>query len=100
MENKRTDLVVYGENGEIVSTTFQRLDLNVPTTILSYCDDVKNQISTILDSTAQMSIDSENIVLDEGLIESISSFDESLDESDKQRNKKQEKFKSIKNNKK
>jgi uncharacterized protein YaaN involved in tellurite resistance len=89
MEKQNTDLVVYGANGEIVSTTFQRLDLNVPTTILSYCDDVKNQISTILDSTAQMSIDSDSIVLDEGLIESISSFDESLDESDKQRTKKE-----------
>lgn len=89
MEKKKNELVVYGSNGEIVSTTFQRLDLNVPTTILSYCDDVKNQISTILDSTAQMSIDSDSIVLDEGLIESISSFDESLDESDKQRTKKE-----------
>lgn len=36
-----------------------------------------------------MSIDSDSIVLDEGLIESISSFDESLDESDKQRTKKE-----------
>ena len=89
MEKQNNELVVYGSNGEIVSTTFQRLDLNVPTTILSYCDDVKNQISSILDSTAQMSIDSDSIVLDEGLIESISSFDESLDESDKQRTKKE-----------
>lgn len=89
MEKQNNELVVYGESGEIVSTTFQRLDLNVPTTILSYCDDVKNQISSILDSTAQMSIDSDSIVLDEGLIESISSFDEQLDESDKQRTKKE-----------
>lgn len=89
MEKQNNELVVYGESGEIVSTTFQRLDMNVPTTILSYCDDVKNQISTILDSTAQMSIDSDNIVLDEGLIDSISSFDEQLDESDKQRSKKE-----------
>lgn len=89
MEKQNNELVVYGESGEIVSTTFQRLDLNVPTTILSYCDDVKNQISSILDSTAQMSIDSDSIVLDEGLIDSISSFDEQLDESDKQRTKKE-----------
>lgn len=89
MEKQNTDLVVYGTGGEIVSTKFQRMDFKVPTTILSYCDDVKNQISNILDSTAQMSIDSSNIVLDQGLLDTISSFDEQLDESDKQRDKKE-----------
>ena len=89
MNKENNELVVYGESGEIISTKFQRLDLNVPATILSYCDDVKNQISAILDSTAQMSIDSDSIVLDEAQIESISSFDQELDESDKQRNKKE-----------
>ena len=47
MEKQNTDLVVYGTGGEIVSTKFQRMDFKVPTTILSYCDDVKNQISNI-----------------------------------------------------
>lgn len=89
MEQKKTDLVVYGESGEIVSTKFQRVDLTQPATILSYCSDVKDKISAILHSTAQMSIETESIVLDNGVIESISSFDEALDESDKQRNKKQ-----------
>ena len=89
MNKENNELVVYGESGEIISTKFQRLDLNVPATILSYCDDVKNQISAILDSTAQMSIDSDSIVLDEAQIDSISSFDEQLAESDKQRNKKE-----------
>ena len=63
--------------------------MNQPASILSYCSDVKDQISGILESTAQMSIAAEEVVLDEATINSIASFDESLDESDKQRNKKE-----------
>lgn len=85
----KNELVTYGTNGEIVECTFQRINLEDPATILSYCSDVKDAISAILDSTAQMSIESDSIVLDEAVIESISSFDESLDESDKQRGKKE-----------
>lgn len=87
MENN-TNLIVYDENGEISNCQFARVNLDQPATILTYCSDVKDQIGAILDSTAQMSISSENIVLDSSLISSISSFDESLDESEKQKAKK------------
>lgn len=85
---KNNELVIYGEKGEILDCKFARVNLNESNTILSYCSDVKDKISSILDSTAKMSIEIENIVLDDAIIESISSFDESLDESEKQRDKK------------
>lgn len=86
---KENELVVYSEKGEIVDCKFQRIDMENPSTILSYCSDVKDQISAILDSTAQMSIAQEEVVLDEETINSISSFDDSLDASEKARKKKE-----------
>lgn len=81
------EIVVYGQNGEIVDCYFQRVDFNTPSTILSYCDDVKNSISAILDSTAQMAIDSQEIRIDEEMLRNITSFDESLDESERKKEK-------------
>ena len=90
MENNNgNEIVVYDNNGQIIDCQFARIDMNQPASILSYCSDVKDQISGILESTAQMSIAAEEVVLDEATINSIASFDESLDESDKQRNKKE-----------
>ena len=87
--NNENEIVVYDTNGQIVDCQFARIDMNQPASILSYCSDVKDQISGILESTAQMSIAAEEVVLDEATINSIASFDESLDESEKQRNKKE-----------
>lgn len=90
MENNNgNEIVVYDNNGQIIDCQFARIDMNQPASILSYCSDVKDQISGILESTAQMSIAAEEVVLDEATINSIASFDEALDESDKQRNKKE-----------
>lgn len=90
MENNNgNEIVVYDNNGQIIHCQFARIDMNQPASILSYCSDVKDQISGILESTAQMSIAAEEVVLDEATINSIASFDESLDESEKQRNKKE-----------
>ena len=90
MENNNgNEIVVYDNNGQIIDCQFARNDMNQPASILSYCSDVKDQISGILESTAQMSIAAEEVVLDEATINSIASFDESLDESEKQRNKKE-----------
>ena len=90
MENNNgNEIVVYDNNGQIIDCQFARIDMNQPASILSYCSDVKDQISGILESTAQMSIAAEEVVLDEATINSIASFDESLDESEKQRNKKE-----------
>ena len=86
MENNN-ELVVYGENGEILDCKFQRVDLNMPSTILSYCKDVKDSISNVLDSTAQMTIEIDEITVDEKDIAEISGFGESLEESEKSKSK-------------
>jgi len=85
MENN--EIVVYGNNGEIVECKFQRVDLNTPATILSYCSDIKDAIGTILDSTSQMTIEVDELKVDEKSIEKISTFDQSLDESEKSKGK-------------
>lgn len=83
---KNNELVVYGENGEIVECGFRRIDLNTPSTIVSYCSDVIDEIGNVLDSTAKLSIESEQVLVDNERIKQISSFGEQLDESDKERN--------------
>lgn len=87
MEKNSNELVVYGQNGEIVQCNFQRVDLQNPSTILSYCADVKAAISNILDSTAQISIELDEIKVDEKDIARISGFSESLEESEKNEGK-------------
>ena len=84
-----TEIVTYGANGEILDCRFQRVDFNVPSTILSYCSDVKGEISAILDSTAQLAISSEEIRVDEKMISNIVAFDQSLDDSEKKKEKEQ-----------
>ena len=86
MENKQ-ELVVYGENGEILDCTFSRVNFDEPASILSYCEDVKEEIGRILDTTAQMAVDSQEIQVDDKMISTITSFDESLDESEKKKKK-------------
>ena len=99
MEKK--ELVVYGENGQIVDCKFQRVDFDQPATILSYCEDVKDEIGRILDTTAQMAVDSQEVQVDENMISAITSFDESLDESERKKEKEEKlpvvvkKFKGI-----
>ena len=85
MENN--ELVVYGQNGEIMECNFQRVDLQNPSTILGYCSDVKDAIGNILDSTSQMTIEVDELTVDEKAIEKISTFDTTLDESEKSKGK-------------
>lgn len=85
MENN--ELVVYGNNGEIVDCKFQRVDLNTPSTILSYCSDVKDAISNILDSTSQMAIEVNEEQVTEAELAQIPNLGESLEESEKNKNK-------------
>ena len=85
MENN--ELVVYGQNGEIMECNFQRVDLQNPSTILGYCSDVKDAISNVLDSTSQMTIEMDELKVDEKAIEKISTFDTSLDESEQSKGK-------------
>lgn len=81
------EIVTYGEKGEIISCQFGRVDFNNPATILSYCDDVKDEISAILDSAAQMAIGTEEVHVDDKMLANITSFEESLDESERLKEK-------------
>ena len=86
---KKESLVVYGSNGEILDCQFERVDFSNPNSILNYGDYIKDSISHILDTTAQLSIGVDEIKVDDQMIESLSSFDESLEESDKKSEKKE-----------
>lgn len=84
---KNNELVVYGSSGEILDCKFQRVDLQTPSTILSYCSDVRDAIGNVLDSTAQMAIEIDEITVDESDIAKISGFSTSLEESEKSEGK-------------
>lgn len=71
------------ENTALADFTFERVDLNNPQSILSYCDEVKNQITEILESTAQMSVSQEQAFISDDVIKTITSFDESLEAADR-----------------
>lgn len=89
---EKNEIVSYGENGEILDCKFNRIDFDNPSTILSYGGDVKDEISAILDSTAQLSISNNDIKLNDSKIAAISSFDSSLDESEEKRKKSENSF--------
>ena len=84
---EKNEIVNYGENGEILDCKFNRIDFDNPSSILSYGSDVKDSISAILDSTAELSISNNEIKLDETKISAVTSFDDSLDESEERRKK-------------
>lgn len=86
---EKQEIVVYDQNGSIVSCPFERIDVTKPNTILTYCDDVKESISKILETTAQMTVESKTIAIDDALIGKVTGLEDSLDESEKQKNKKQ-----------
>ena len=95
MEQNNNELVLYNERGELVECNFQRVDFNNPPSILSYGDEVKEAITNILNSTAQIAVSSEEYKINDSLISSIASFDDSLDNSEKE-NKKNSIVKGIK----
>lgn len=89
MENKN-EIMNYNEKGTIVPKhEFERVDFNTPSTIIAYGDEVREQIGSILKSTAEMSNNEEEIILNESEIRKSLDFDSSLDESDKIANKKE-----------
>lgn len=78
------------ENGIIIPKhEFERVDFNTPATIISYGDEVREKIGAVLKSTAEMHDNEEEIVLDEKEIRKALDLDASLDESDKNSNKKE-----------
>ena len=82
MENN--EIVVYGDNGEIVNCNFNRVDLTTPASILSYGSEAIEAIGDVLDSTAQMAIETDQEIVDSKKIESISNFGKEFDESEKE----------------
>lgn len=84
-----SEYVQYNEKGEIVNCSFDRLNFDEPASILGYCGDVKEKISGVLHSTSELAIASERIVLDANIVDSVTSFDDSLDASEAARNKKE-----------
>lgn len=80
MENNN-ELVVYGENGQIIECKFQRVDFNNPPTVISYCDDVIESLANILDSTSKLVIETPQEIMDTKTIDRIALFNEGVDES-------------------
>lgn len=87
MENKKDNLVIYGESGEILECSFARVDFNNPPTILTYCSDVKQEMSNLLKSSSKLVVQIEQPSIDTKDIDEISSFDASLDKSEKSKKK-------------
>lgn len=71
-------------NSALADFTFERVNLDEPQSILAYCDNVKNQITDILESTAQMSVNQEQAFISDDVLKTITSFDESLEEADRE----------------
>lgn len=89
MENNEEIVLV--ENNETIVPTheFERVDFNVPATIMSYGDSTVEKIGAILKSTAELSSDEKEIIIDEEKVSKVLDLDSSLDESDKNSNKKE-----------
>jgi len=80
MENNNNELVVYGQNGEILDCRFQRVDFNNPPTVISYCDDAIDAIAGVLENSSKLSVGTPQETLDAKKIDEITNFDETLDE--------------------
>lgn len=68
---------------------FERVDFDNPESILYYGHDDKQSISDILTSTAGLSIKQGNLSLSDDMIEKLYTFEDELDESDKNSSKKE-----------
>ena len=78
------------ENGIIIPThEFERVDFNVPASIVSYGSEVREQIGSILKTTADISGRNEEKILNEDEIRKALDLDTHLDESDKQMDRKE-----------
>lgn len=82
MENN--EIVVYDKQGNVINCNFSRVDLTTPASILSYGSEAIEAIGDVLDSTAQMAIETDQELVDIKKIDSISNFGKELDESEKE----------------
>lgn len=72
-----THIVVDGEN----TYEFERANINDPFSILSYGNDVQEEISSVLESAARMSVVQQKTYISDEMLKKIVSFDESLEEA-------------------
>ena len=82
MENN--EIIIYDKDGKIINCNFERVDLTTPASILSYGSEAIEAIGDVLDSTAQMAIETDQEIVDNKKIDSISNFGKELDESEKE----------------
>lgn len=87
---KNNEIEILEKNGSLEPKfEFERVNFNVPATIISYGNEIREQIGAVLKSTAEISNDEEEIILDENEIKKALDLDSSLDESDRNSNKKE-----------
>jgi len=67
---------------------FMEVDFDNPSTMLTYGDEAKDAISAILENTARLADDREELQVDQEMLESLTTFGETLDESEEARKKK------------
>lgn len=80
------DLVIYGENGQILECNFNRVDFNDPNSILNYGLDIQGEIGKILESTSKISEFTYDIEIDEKDVDALATFDQTLDKNEKKQN--------------
>ena len=68
MENN--EIVVYDKQGNVINCNFSRVDLTTPASILSYGSEAIEAIGDVLDSTAQMAIETDQEIVDNKKIDS------------------------------
>lgn len=96
MENVTDVVVVDGKATQLLSV--KRVDFNDENSLFTYGDEYKDAISAILENVSKLSREEEEIQIDDAKIKKIVSFEESLDESDKNREKNEKSiFKGLKN---
>lgn len=78
-----TELVVKKEKSK-----FKEVDFENPSTMLTYGNETKDAITAILENTARLADDRDELQIDHETLESLTTFDETLDESEEARKKK------------
>lgn len=101
MEKKYEEKNINGEivlentntlKGEVVvkkeKSKFKEVDFENPSTMLTYGNEAKDAITAILENTSRLADDRDELQIDHETLESLTTFDETLDESEEVRKKK------------
>ncbi len=78
-ETRKTVKLSNGQN-----FTVESVNINDPKSIITYGSNIQRQISAILESTAEMTVQQQKTFLDDETLTKIVSFEDSLDEANKQ----------------